>query len=82
MKEIEFEKMGSNLADAHGFKEVLVMMWKQTKPLFQKPLVLNFLRICYLAFSLILIAHGFYLWYVRFLSKSFSTFEVLLTESE
>lgn len=63
VKEIALlETSGSNLSDAKGVAGMFRMVWKQTKPLLHKDHIGNVVMMCYLAFALFAVAHGFYMW--------------------
>lgn len=62
------ESIGSNVANANGIREVLHMIWIQTKPLFQRPHLSNMLMTCYLMMALYFSSHGYCLWFPQILN--------------
>lgn len=62
VQEIALESLGSNLADVHGFRNIVATVWKQTWPLFRAPHLTNMLCLCYLSCTLYIVSHGVYLW--------------------
>lgn len=62
VQEISLESIGSNLSEVHGFKNIVLTVWKQTWPLFRAPHLINMLCLCYLSCTLYIVSHGVYLW--------------------
>lgn len=62
VKNIESVRLGNNLADARGFCGFLNLVVKQTKPIFQQPLLTNTWKLCYIIFVMFSIGHGTFMW--------------------
>lgn len=62
------ETTGTNLSEVNGFKGVLLLIWKQTKPLFCAPYLNNMLLICASCYAFFIVVHGQEIWYPQILT--------------
>lgn len=62
VKSIALETIGSRLTDVRGIGGMLRMVWHQSRPLLEREHIGNVLMLCFLTFSLFIVAHGFYFW--------------------
>lgn len=62
VKHIENVTLGNRLADAKGICGFLNLLVKQTKPVFQPPLLTNTWKLCFIIFAMFGISHGLFMW--------------------
>lgn len=64
VKDIENVTFGSSLSNAKGIGGFLGLVMKPTKPVFQKPLLTNTWKLCYVIFVMFSISHGTFMCYL------------------
>lgn len=64
VKNIKIDIVGSTLANTHGFRNIMRLLWSQTKPIFQSPLRTHTWKVSYIIFVMFMLGHGTFMWYV------------------
>lgn len=69
MKDIAHISLGNKVNNGKGCCNVIRLLWSQTKPIFQKPLIENTWKLCYIIFVVFSIGHGTFMWFPDFLTQ-------------
>lgn len=69
MKAIAHTSLGNTAKPGKGFCNVIRLLWSQTKPIFQPPLLTNTWKLCYIIFVVFSIGHGTFMWFPDFLTQ-------------
>lgn len=69
MRAVANETPGKSIYDVESLSEVFRLIWGQTYPLFQKPLLGHTVMVSYIMFSLFSIGQGEVLWFPQFLTQ-------------
>lgn len=73
IEKIKVEEIGNSLSNAKGLCDVVRLLWVQTKPIFQPPLLTNTWKLCYVEFIIFGVAHGTITWLAIDLDETYPT---------
>lgn len=54
--------IGGTLASTKGFRNIIRLLWQQTKPIFMSPLLKHTWKMCLILFVLFGVSHGTGIW--------------------
>lgn len=70
MKDIAHIPLGNKVDMGKGCCNIIRLLWSQTKPIFQRPLLSNTWKLCYIIFVVFSIGHGTFMWFPDFLTQT------------